>query len=164
MPKTCWCHPEPASCSWQQNLCPHRLALPIRQKTHLPIPTLLATGIFRAAQKLYLLFQHHTTPELAAQQGYLFGGQNSCHCFLRQLGATVAVLGLDLRARRSSQGCCPPQVMLVMGIGCCVWSRRNWVPWVVSITLFSAAQGHRQNHQGASAGACNVPRCCTLRG
>lgn len=67
-------------------------------------------GIFRAAQKLYLLFQHHTTPELAAQQGYLFGDQNGCHCFLRQLGATAAVLGLDLRARRSSQGCCPRKV------------------------------------------------------
>ena len=92
---------------------PHRLALPIRQRTHLPTPPLLATGIFRAAQKLYLLFQHHTTAELAAQQGHLFGGQNGCHCFLRQLGATAAVLGLDLRARRSSQGCCPPQVMKV---------------------------------------------------
>ena len=65
-------------------------------------PTLLhnspmMSGLFKTAQKLRLLFQHHTTVDKARDHG-LFGYQG--HSFLCQCGPNLAILASDGRSER----------------------------------------------------------------
>ena len=64
-------------------------------------------GVFLTARKFYLLFQHHTTIE-KVQDGKtdLFGSSpQSCpsFSFLKLLGPTVAILGVDIRSERTKE-------------------------------------------------------------
>lgn len=64
-------------------------------------------GIFLVARKFYLLFQHHTTIQLV-QEGKtdLFGNspmRSPSFSFLKQIGPTVAILGVDIRSERTKQ-------------------------------------------------------------
>ncbi|CAF1083207.1 unnamed protein product [Rotaria sp. Silwood1] len=61
-------------------------------------PTML--GLFEAAQKMRLLFQHHTTPE-KARKHHLFGFQG--HNFFAHCGPNLAILGADSRTERDEK-------------------------------------------------------------
>ena len=68
-------------------------------------PTLLhdspmMSGLFSTAQKMRLLFQHHTTVEKARDHG-LFGYQ--AHNFLTFCGPNLAIVGADGRTERSAE-------------------------------------------------------------
>ena len=56
-------------------------------------------GLYRAAQKMRLLFQHHTTPA-KAREHHLFGYEG--HNFLARCGPRLAVLGADGRTERNT--------------------------------------------------------------
>ncbi|CAF2139093.1 unnamed protein product [Rotaria magnacalcarata] len=60
----------------------------------------IMTDLFGMAQKMRLLFQHHTTPS-KARQHRLFGYQG--HNFLAQCGPNLVFLGTDGRSERSDQ-------------------------------------------------------------
>ena len=60
----------------------------------------MMTGLFRTAQKLRLLFQHHTTVEKARDHG-LFGYQG--YNFLSQCGPNLLIVGTDGRTERDIQ-------------------------------------------------------------
>ena len=60
----------------------------------------IMSGLFRIAQKLRLLFQHHTTPDKARQHG-LFGYQG--HNFLARCGPKLLILGTDGRSERTEK-------------------------------------------------------------
>ncbi|CAF0963286.1 unnamed protein product [Rotaria sp. Silwood1] len=57
----------------------------------------MMTGLFRTAQKMRLLFQHHTTIEKARNHG-LFGYQG--YSFLTHCGPYLAIIGADGRTER----------------------------------------------------------------
>ncbi|KAI9143933.1 hypothetical protein BKA69DRAFT_1059823 [Paraphysoderma sedebokerense] len=57
----------------------------------------IITGVGTTAIRFYLLFQHHTTPELARKDGY-FGERG--YNFIRVMGERAAVLGIDTRSER----------------------------------------------------------------
>ncbi|KAI9175268.1 hypothetical protein H9P43_006629 [Blastocladiella emersonii ATCC 22665] len=57
-------------------------------------------GMFIAAQRFYLLFQHHTTLALARDDGYL-GVERGGHTAVRQMGQYNAALLIDTRTERS---------------------------------------------------------------
>ncbi|CAF3163824.1 unnamed protein product [Rotaria sp. Silwood2] len=57
-------------------------------------------GLLEIAQKMRLLFQHHTTPE-KARKHRLFGYQG--HNFLAQCGPNLALLGADGRTERDDK-------------------------------------------------------------
>lgn len=57
----------------------------------------IITGVGTTAIRFYLLFQHHTTPELARKDGY-FGER--AYNFIRVMGERAAVLGIDTRSER----------------------------------------------------------------
>ena len=59
----------------------------------------MMTGLFRAAQKLRLLFQHHTTADKAREHG-LFGYQS--YNFLSQCGPDLVIIGADGRSERTT--------------------------------------------------------------
>jgi hypothetical protein len=56
------------------------------------------TGLFEAAQKMRLLFQHHTTSE-KAREHRLFGYQG--HNYLARCGSDLIILGADGRSERN---------------------------------------------------------------
>lgn len=56
-------------------------------------------GLFDMAQKMRLLFQHHTTPEKARGHG-LFGYQG--HNFISRCGPNLIILGTDGRTERNA--------------------------------------------------------------
>lgn len=56
-------------------------------------------GLFQAAQKMRLLFQHHTTVE-KAREHYLFGHQ--AYNFFARCGPELAILGADGRSERNT--------------------------------------------------------------
>ncbi|CAD7704360.1 unnamed protein product [Ostreobium quekettii] len=66
-------------------------------------------GIYQAACKFYLLFQQHVTAGMVERgESDLFGGPqpsagcpHRAHCFVKMLGADVALVGADTRAERS---------------------------------------------------------------
>ncbi|CAD7704898.1 unnamed protein product [Ostreobium quekettii] len=61
-------------------------------------------SIFAAARRYYLLFQHHTTAERALESpgtDLFCSNQGACLHFLRLMGPTVALLGLDTRSERT---------------------------------------------------------------
>ena len=58
----------------------------------------MMSGLLKTAQKLRLLFQHHTTMEKARDHG-LFGYQG--YSFLAQCGPNLAILGSDGRTERN---------------------------------------------------------------
>ncbi|CAF3599539.1 unnamed protein product [Rotaria sp. Silwood1] len=60
----------------------------------------IMTGLLELAQKMRLLFQHHTTPE-KARKHRLFGYQG--HNFLAQCGPNLALLGADGRTERDDK-------------------------------------------------------------
>lgn len=60
----------------------------------------LMTGLFEIAQKMRLLFQHHTTPNKARQHG-LFGYRS--HNFFAQCGPNLVLLGTDGRSERDHE-------------------------------------------------------------
>ena len=60
----------------------------------------MMTGLFRAAQVMRLLFQHHTTPDKAREHG-LFGYQ--AYNFLAQCGPKLAIVGADGRSERDTE-------------------------------------------------------------
>ncbi|CAF0958615.1 unnamed protein product [Adineta ricciae] len=60
----------------------------------------MMTGLFNAAQKLRLLFQHQTTKEKAREHG-LFGYQG--YNFLSQCGPDLLLVGCDGRTERSTE-------------------------------------------------------------
>ena len=57
-------------------------------------------GIYRCCHRFYLLFQHHTTPELSRSMNGMFGPPGT-YSWCRQLGPRVALLGPDCRAERT---------------------------------------------------------------
>ncbi|CAF4078633.1 unnamed protein product [Rotaria sordida] len=57
-------------------------------------------GLFHAAQKMRLLFQHHTTPE-KARQHHLFGHEG--YNFFARCGPHLAIIGADGRTERNTQ-------------------------------------------------------------
>jgi hypothetical protein len=57
-------------------------------------------GLFFAAQKMRLLFQHHTTLE-KAREHHLFGHQG--YNFFARCGQSLAIIGLDGRTERDTQ-------------------------------------------------------------
>jgi hypothetical protein len=57
----------------------------------------IMTGLFEVAQKMRLLFQHHTTPDKARQHG-LFGYQG--YNFFARCGPKLAIIGADGRSER----------------------------------------------------------------
>jgi hypothetical protein len=58
----------------------------------------MMTGLFKIAQKLRLLFQHHTTVEKARDHG-LFGYQS--YNFLAHCGPNLVIIGTDGRSERN---------------------------------------------------------------
>ena len=60
----------------------------------------MMSGLFSTAQKMRLLFQHHTTVEKARDHG-LFGYQ--AHNFLTFCGPNLAIVGADGRTERSAE-------------------------------------------------------------
>ncbi|CAF0953173.1 unnamed protein product [Adineta steineri] len=58
----------------------------------------MMSGLFQTAQKMRLLFQHHTTIEKARDHG-LFGYQG--YNFLTHCGPNLAILGADARTERN---------------------------------------------------------------
>ncbi|KAL1921967.1 uncharacterized protein VTP21DRAFT_10609 [Calcarisporiella thermophila] len=64
-------------------------------------------GIGASAKRFYLLFQHHTTPERAASDGYQLVGEG-VH-FLAMFGAESAMLCLDARSERTQDMICSQQ-------------------------------------------------------
>jgi hypothetical protein len=60
----------------------------------------IMTGLFKLAQKMRLLFQHHTTPEKVREHG-LFGYQG--HNFLARCGPKLIILGTDGRTERDEK-------------------------------------------------------------
>ncbi|KAI9102064.1 hypothetical protein DFS34DRAFT_612673 [Phlyctochytrium arcticum] len=67
-------------------------------------------GIFRSARHFYMLFQQHTTDVSGVEDQYGFGFEGSFN-YLKHLGPSVAVLGVDTRSERT-----PTQVV----------SRQSW--------------------------------------
>ena len=65
------------------------------------------SGIFRVARRFYLLFQQHTTLQLHEDgNSDLFGGASErgpSFSFLKLVGPTVALLGVDIRAERTKE-------------------------------------------------------------
>jgi hypothetical protein len=57
-------------------------------------------GLFLAAQKMRLLFQHHTTPE-KAREHQLFGHQG--YNFFARCGRNLAIVGTDGRTERNAE-------------------------------------------------------------
>jgi hypothetical protein len=57
-------------------------------------------GSFLAAQKMRLLFQHHTTPKKASEH-QLFGHQG--HHFFACCGRNLAIIGTDGRTERNTE-------------------------------------------------------------
>ena len=66
----------------------------------------MMTGLFRTAQKLRLLFQHHTTVE-KARDHHLFGYQG--YNFLAQCGPNLMIIGTDGRSERDTETVHHPQ-------------------------------------------------------
>jgi hypothetical protein len=66
----------------------------------------MMTGLFHTAQKLRLLFQHHTTVEKARQHG-LFGYQG--YNFLAHCGPDLVIIGSDGRTERDTETVHHPQ-------------------------------------------------------
>ncbi|CAD7703456.1 unnamed protein product [Ostreobium quekettii] len=64
-------------------------------------------GVYSAARRFYLLFQHHTTVERAREQNGLFGKDG--YCFMNYLGKKVALVGLDLRSERTKRVVMEPE-------------------------------------------------------
>ncbi|KAJ3084340.1 hypothetical protein HK102_000695 [Quaeritorhiza haematococci] len=62
----------------------------------------VALGIGNVAARFYLLFQHHTTPELARTQDNLFGGSTG-YSFLKMMSPRTAILGVDARLERTKE-------------------------------------------------------------
>ncbi|KAL1920335.1 uncharacterized protein VTP21DRAFT_1481 [Calcarisporiella thermophila] len=62
--------------------------------------------IGKVAERFYLLFQHHTTEDLAPQHGFYSTGRG--HHLLTSLGPQVLLLGLDARAERTKISVCSP--------------------------------------------------------
>ena len=60
----------------------------------------MMTGLFRAAQKMRLLFQHHTIADRAREHG-LFGYQG--YNFLAQCGPNLVIVGADGRTERDTE-------------------------------------------------------------
>ncbi|CAF0795217.1 unnamed protein product [Adineta ricciae] len=60
----------------------------------------MMTGLFKTAQRMRLLFQHHTTVEKARDHG-LFGYQG--YNFLTLCGPNLAILGADARTERTAE-------------------------------------------------------------
>ncbi|CAF4911948.1 unnamed protein product [Rotaria sp. Silwood1] len=60
----------------------------------------MMTGLFKVAQKLRLLFQHHTTLEKAQEHG-LFGYQS--YNFLAHCGPNLVIVGTDGRTERNTE-------------------------------------------------------------
>lgn len=64
-------------------------------------------GIFLVARNFYLLFQHHTTVErVQAEKTDLFGSSpmsSPSFSFLKLIGPTVAILGVDIRSERTKE-------------------------------------------------------------
>ncbi|TPX68716.1 hypothetical protein SpCBS45565_g02960 [Spizellomyces sp. 'palustris'] len=58
-------------------------------------------GIYAAARDFYLLFQQHTADMYRQQDSSFVFGANGSFSFLKHLGPTVAVLGVDTRSERS---------------------------------------------------------------
>jgi hypothetical protein len=58
-------------------------------------------GWFFAAQKMRLLFQHHTTLEKAHREHHLFGHQG--YNFFARCGQNLAIVGLDGRTECDTQ-------------------------------------------------------------
>ncbi|CAF3971055.1 unnamed protein product [Rotaria sp. Silwood2] len=66
----------------------------------------MMTGLFKVAQKLRLLFQHHTTPEKAREHG-LFGYQS--YNFIAHCGPDLVIIGTDGRTERNTETVHHPQ-------------------------------------------------------
>ncbi|CAF1344833.1 unnamed protein product [Didymodactylos carnosus] len=59
-------------------------------------------GLFRSAQKMRLLFQHHTTVEKACTEDHTMFGYKSYN-FLARCGPHLAILGTDSRSERDAE-------------------------------------------------------------
>ncbi|KAG2448422.1 hypothetical protein HYH02_006314 [Chlamydomonas schloesseri] len=68
-------------------------------------------GVFAAAQLFYLLFQHHTTQERLAGDGYWCDSSSQ----LVQLGAATALVVPDQRSHRTQHKCLPPGYLQRLG-------------------------------------------------
>ncbi|KAJ3042628.1 hypothetical protein HDV00_006907 [Rhizophlyctis rosea] len=73
-------------------------------------------NVTRIAYRFYLLFQHHTTPQLAQADGY-FSSTGRGYNFFRTFGRQNLLLGVDSRAERNVNQICAPQTweMLFQG-------------------------------------------------
>lgn len=65
-------------------------------------------GAYKCCLRFFLLFQHHTTPELSRSMNGLFGPPGT-YSWCRQLGARVAIVGPDCRAERTVHRILTPQ-------------------------------------------------------
>lgn len=97
--------------------------------------------VFRQSQRFYLLFQHATSPAVAAGDGYLVEpadertGRLAAYHFASQLGPSAAVVAPDSRSQRSKERIIPAASFKRMGAAV----RRPVLPAVLcaySMTLF----------------------------
>lgn len=75
---------------------------------HMGLSSALCAGVYSCCHRFYLLFQHHTTPELSRSMNGLFGPPGT-YSWCRQLGPRVALLGPDCRAERTVDRILSPQ-------------------------------------------------------
>ncbi|GAB4814045.1 hypothetical protein N2152v2_001091 [Parachlorella kessleri] len=59
-------------------------------------------NLFIIAKRFYLLFQQHTTRDFNEQQREFFGEMGEYH-FIKYMGPEVALVGVDMRSRRSKK-------------------------------------------------------------
>jgi hypothetical protein len=123
------------------------------------------TGAYSCARRFYLLFQHHTTMDLARSMNDLFGPPGT-FSFCRQLGARVAVVGPDSRAERTVHRIISPEAYEQLFQRCACPAARPpvclaWpsVPatcheasWHAPCTMLNAHQPSHQVHANSAGG------------
>ena len=77
--------------------------------------------VFEASQRFYLLFQHATSPTMAAGDGYLVEAADArtsrlpAYHFVTRLGPSAAVVAPDSRSQRSKERIIPAASLKRMG-------------------------------------------------
>ena len=77
----------------------------------------LGAGTYKCCRRFFLLFQHHTTPELSRSMNGLFGPPGT-FSWCRQLGPRVAIVAPDCRAERTVRRVISPEAYQALFAQC----------------------------------------------